>query len=134
VLGRVGAGRAVDYAASKFAVTGFVEALRQELYHTGVHLSVIFPGLINTGMFDGVTHRFPFLTPQLDIETVADEMFSILERNTSQQVVLPFYVRLSPILACLPVEINDFLHRIMGANDDLKGYKGSLSKIKYEST
>jgi hypothetical protein len=32
----------------------------------------------------------------------------------------------------IPVELNDFIHRITGANDDLKSYKGSVSQSKHE--
>jgi short-subunit dehydrogenase len=120
----------VDYAASKFAVTGYMEALRQELYDTGVHASMVFPGLINTGMFDGVLHSFPYLTPPLEIENVAQAMLDILESNRSQEVPLPFYVRPTPILRCLPVEINDWVHRWTGSTNDLKSFKGTLSEKK----
>ena len=41
------------YSATKFAVTGMGEAARQELNDTGVRVTVIEPGLVDTPFFDG---------------------------------------------------------------------------------
>ena len=59
--GLVGAPRLVDYCASKHAAVGFMEALRVELKRLGssVCTTIICPGIINTGMFDGATSSFP---------------------------------------------------------------------------
>lgn len=49
-----------DYGASKAAALGFHEAVRAELYmlnKTGVHMTVVCPFFINTGMFQGVQTR-----------------------------------------------------------------------------
>jgi NADP-dependent 3-hydroxy acid dehydrogenase YdfG len=40
------------YSASKFAVTAMGEALRQELNSTGVRVTVIEPGMVDTPFFD----------------------------------------------------------------------------------
>ena len=40
------------YSATKFAVTGMGEAARQELNDTGVRVTVIEPGLVDTPFFD----------------------------------------------------------------------------------
>ena len=41
------------YCASKFAVVGFSEALRVELHGTGVGVSVLSPGIVDTPMAEG---------------------------------------------------------------------------------
>jgi len=49
-----------DYGASKAAALGFHESVRAELYtlnKTGVHMTVVCPFFINTGMFEGVQTR-----------------------------------------------------------------------------
>ena len=49
-----------DYAASKFAVTGFMETLSYELAasnKTGVHTTTIHPYLVDTELFAGCTLR-----------------------------------------------------------------------------
>ncbi len=46
-----------DYTASKFAVFGYHESLRNELINLGkdkVQTTVVCPYYINTGMFDGI--------------------------------------------------------------------------------
>jgi hypothetical protein len=38
-----------SYVASKFALVGFIDVLRQEVRGTGVMVSTIFPGRVDTG-------------------------------------------------------------------------------------
>jgi len=69
IAGQVGVAGMGDYSASKFAVVGLDEALRMELSSlkkTGVHTTVVCPYFINTGMFDGVTTKFPLIFPIQD--------------------------------------------------------------------
>jgi len=48
ILGRRGVPGYAEYCASKFALSGWSEALRAELAHDGVHVCLISPGLIAT--------------------------------------------------------------------------------------
>ena len=50
VLGRRGVPNMAAYAASKFAVRGFSEALRHELEGSGVGVTVVHPGGVNTSI------------------------------------------------------------------------------------
>ncbi|MGH7898873.1 MAG: SDR family NAD(P)-dependent oxidoreductase [Candidatus Binatia bacterium] len=50
--GRVATWRHTAYAASKFAMTGLAEALYYEVKSKGVHVAVIYPGVIRTEIFD----------------------------------------------------------------------------------
>jgi NAD(P)-dependent dehydrogenase (short-subunit alcohol dehydrogenase family) len=43
------------YCATKFAVVGLTEALRVELYGTGIRLSLVMPGVIDTPMVHGAS-------------------------------------------------------------------------------
>ena len=43
------------YCASKFAVVGLTEALRVELYGTGIRLSLVMPGFVDTPMIRGAS-------------------------------------------------------------------------------
>jgi short-subunit dehydrogenase len=52
IAGRIGTLRHTVYSASKFAVTGFSESLFYELEGTGVHVTVVNPGVIQTTLFD----------------------------------------------------------------------------------
>ncbi|KAI8902844.1 hypothetical protein BC833DRAFT_546591 [Globomyces pollinis-pini] len=130
VMGLVGAAYSVDYSASKFAITGYAESLRQELNETNVHMSCLFPGLITTGMFLGVSHSLPWITPPLTPNIVAVKMVDMLESNYSQDVHMPFYAKFLPLIRFLPVEINDWIHIVFGSNTLMKDFKGSLSTSK----
>lgn len=50
--GLVGFAPLLAYSTSKFAVVGFSQALRAELAPHGVGVSVVCPGLVNTGLVD----------------------------------------------------------------------------------
>jgi short-subunit dehydrogenase len=50
IFGIVGFAGNVAYCASKFAIRGFAEALRQELRHTPVGVTVVHPGGVNTNI------------------------------------------------------------------------------------
>ncbi|PWK14361.1 SDR family NAD(P)-dependent oxidoreductase [Tumebacillus permanentifrigoris] len=61
------------YAATKFAVQGFSEGLRFELHGTGVHLSTVNPGPVDTPFFDRADRStLPKMTNFLRAEQVAD--------------------------------------------------------------
>jgi len=70
--GLTGIPRLAGYSASKHAVVGFSEALKYELYGTGVSVSVIAPGKVRTNIFahpsfDGVrwAHDESGITPDV---------------------------------------------------------------------
>ncbi len=48
IAGKIGIGNTSAYAASKFALMGFGNALYQELYKDGVSVSIIAPGIIES--------------------------------------------------------------------------------------
>lgn len=85
MAGHFGTAGLCDYCASKFAVVGFDESLRNELERmkkTGVKTTVVCPYYIKTGMFDGVkSNMIPLLKP----EYVADK---IVEAVLTDQKVL----------------------------------------------
>ena len=45
------------YCASKFALRGFAQALREEIAATGIRLTMINPGMVKTGFHDNLTFR-----------------------------------------------------------------------------
>ncbi|EJW11688.1 short-chain dehydrogenase [Rhodovulum sp. PH10] len=53
VYGLIGVPGQAAYCASKFAVRGFTEAIRQDLRDTGVAVSVVFPGGVRTNIVAG---------------------------------------------------------------------------------
>ncbi len=56
VAGKVARGGFAGYSASKFGVSAFAEALRQEMGPRGVRVTLVVPGLVATELADHVTH------------------------------------------------------------------------------
>ena len=52
VSGRIASPEKTAYAATKFAMTGFAEALSLEVEDAGVHLLTVYPGVIHTPFFN----------------------------------------------------------------------------------
>lgn len=51
VTGRIASPEKTAYAATKFAMTGFAEALSLEVEAAGVHLLTVYPGVVRTPFF-----------------------------------------------------------------------------------
>lgn len=74
------------YAATKFAVAGFGEALRQDLYGTGVDVSIIFPGRVATPLIAGM--RIPWISRPIPAEKVARAIIAAI-RHRRAETILP---------------------------------------------
>jgi len=61
LAGRRGYSPLGGYSATKFALIGLTEALREELVGSGVHVSLVLPGVVETPMVEAVTHDAEFL-------------------------------------------------------------------------
>lgn len=129
--GFVGAHRLTDYTASKHAAVGFDDALRAELRRSAPSLvtTVVCPFYIDTGMFAGAKTRFPWLLPILNEDDVIERIVRAIRRD-KRRLIMPFIVRLVPILRVLPVRWFDRLADILGINasmDDFTGRHGPTS-------
>lgn len=68
-----------DYSASKFALNGFVDALRQELMGGApIALTNFYPYYINTGLFEGFKPKLGLILPTLDAKYVVDVMYTAI--------------------------------------------------------
>ncbi|MGB8647621.1 MAG: SDR family NAD(P)-dependent oxidoreductase [Anaerolineae bacterium] len=75
------------YVASKFALTGLGDVMRQELQGTGVHITSVFPGRVDTPMIGAL--KVPWISSKLSSESVARAIVrAIVKRQT--EVVIPF--------------------------------------------
>ncbi len=117
------------YSATKHALMGLNEALRNELYNSGarrVRTTVICPYAIATGMFEGI--KTPFFSPPLKPEAMARAIIRSIRRNRSY-LAKPFIVYLPPILkALLPPVVTDISLRIMGFNRSIYSCRGFQRK------
>jgi len=123
--GLIGTPKETDYAASKFAVIGFNESLRQELRRSapGVKTTVVCPFYVDTGMFAGVKTRIPLLLPILKEEDVAAQIIAAVQHDRPQ-VQMPAMVRTLPMMRMLPVWAFDRLADFFGVNDAMNDFSG----------
>lgn len=114
----------VDYGASKSAAIGLMVSLRQELHAAGlfrVHTTVVCPGFIKTGMFEGVTP--PFYTRWLSPEYIADQIVRAVRRN-QWRVLLPSILRpLEVVATIMPMWFVDWFIRITKTSQTMKSFK-----------
>jgi all-trans-retinol dehydrogenase (NAD+) len=113
------------YSSSKFAAIGFDDALRIELKKLGhpIDTTLVAPFYVNTGMFEGVKTRFPWLLPILDPEYVADRIHRAIEKR-QRRLIMPRFVYLVYPLRLLPVGIYDWLADFFGVTRTMDDFRG----------
>jgi len=85
VDGKKGLPLDAPYVASKFAITGFMDVLRQELNGTGVHALTVLPGRVDTPM---IAHLdVPWVSKKISSERVAQAILGGLKRRSSEVIV-----------------------------------------------
>lgn len=93
IAGRIGAPFEAAYSASKFALAGYTEALAAEVHGTGVTVSLVSPGPVDTGFFDHRGHPARGGRPRpVDPGDVADLVVRAAERGTPERF-LPRWLR-----------------------------------------
>ncbi len=116
---------ATSYAASKWAVLGFTDSLREELRlqgHRHVGVTAVCPSYIDTGLFAGA--RPARFTRLLSADEVAAAVLRAIQRGTAM-VVLPWSVRLLlAAMGLLPRRTFHGLCRWLGVSSSMTGWKG----------
>ncbi|HUA46337.1 MAG TPA: SDR family NAD(P)-dependent oxidoreductase [Solirubrobacteraceae bacterium] len=79
-VGRVPQPHSAVYSATKWGIVGLTESLRLEYRDSGVRISLVHPGLIQTAMIDG-TARPSRLVPLLSADDCAKEIIDAVARN-----------------------------------------------------
>ncbi|RLN20354.1 hypothetical protein BBJ28_00013695 [Nothophytophthora sp. Chile5] len=114
----------VDYGASKFAAVGLMLSLRQELHAmglNGVHTTLVCPGFIKTGMFEGV--RPPPFTSWLTPEYVADQIVKAVRRNQWRLLMPSILSFMELISTIMPMWFVDFFIRATKTSQAMKAFK-----------
>ncbi|XP_054048339.1 epidermal retinol dehydrogenase 2 [Rissa tridactyla] len=82
--GLLGVYRMSDYAGSKYAIIGMMEALHSELYHAGKHgikTTIICPGFVNTDLAKGFQTENSLFLPVYDAEYVARKIINAIQKE-----------------------------------------------------
>lgn len=111
---------AAVYGATKFAQRGFLEALRHELSGTGVSVTGVYPGEVETHLHDDdrAHGRMPdWYRPESAIppDRVADSIVSAIEQDKSSVFVPPLTRVLGAAHGASPKLADAMLRRILGA-------------------
>ncbi len=110
---RIGVRHEAVYAATKWAVAGLSESVRQELRGTGVELSVVHPGIVRTALASGTTETRGVTV--LEPADVAAAIVAVLERPRFDVFVPSAYGPLAKVAAVLPRRGREAFLRALGA-------------------
>ncbi len=123
-----------SYASSKWAVIGFSESIRAELNlegHKHVHVTIVCPSYIGTGMFEGA--EAPKTTHILEPEFVAEKVVHAVEHN-AVYVKEPWIVKITPLLRdLLPTALYDQISHLFGADTSMAQWKGRHGQDRSEA-
>ncbi|MFF0493178.1 SDR family oxidoreductase [Nocardia sp. NPDC004068] len=101
------------YNASKHAVLGFTDTLREEYRDSGVSFSSVLPTLTNTDLGSGVTA--PRLLRPAEPEEIADAIANLLVRPRAKVRVTRVAGTISRFFGLLPQDVADALGRSLGS-------------------
>ncbi|KGL99479.1 Epidermal retinol dehydrogenase 2, partial [Charadrius vociferus] len=86
----------LDYAASKYAIIGMMEALDSELYHAGKHgikITIICPYFVNTELVKGFQTQNALFLPVYDAEYIASKIMDAIQKEKFY-LIMPLTLRL----------------------------------------
>jgi uncharacterized protein len=117
MAGKVGTAKSTGYSATKHAVLGFTNSLRLELVGTGVSLTAINPGPINTPFFDRADPEGTYVKNiswmMLKPEKVVSEIIHAIEHKKAEKN-LPRIAGFGTKLALLfPRSFDKIAHRML---------------------
>ncbi len=85
--GKIGLPGDAPYVSAKFALTGFGEVLRQELRDSGISVTNVLPGRVDTAMIDHL--RFSWISPKISPESVALAIMDGIRKRKPIVIVPP---------------------------------------------
>ncbi len=77
------------YVAAKAALAGFCDVLRQELHGSGVSVTSVFPGRVDTPMIENLS--VPFISPKISAGKVTDAVIKGIRKNKGDVIVPSLY-------------------------------------------
>jgi uncharacterized protein len=117
LAGKVGTPRSPVYSATKFALRGLAQSLREDLRPSGVGVSAIFPGFVrDAGMFHDTGTRLPPGVGTVSPQDVADAVVRAIERNRGEVDVAPVGLRAGAKAAGLAPDLAATVQRKLGGH------------------
>ena len=104
-----------DYSASKFALSGFCDALRQELEFSGspIRMTNFYPYYINTGLFEGFNPTLGWILPTLDPEYVSTRMYEAIMAEEKEVYIREIIWWLKHVCLVLPLVLKTRINHIL---------------------
>lgn len=118
----------VPYAPAKYALTGFGETIRQELYGTGVDVSTIMPGRVDSDFVSGL--EFPWLAPKMPTAWVSRAIVKAIRRRQAEVLVLHVQTRILHYLNTLLKEVSPRLADHIAGHLHFEGWETSSKRSK----
>ena len=109
------------YVAAKAALDGFADVLRQELYGTGVRITSIFPGRVDTPMTQHL--KVPWVSPKISPDRVVKSIIKGI-RTKRSSIIVPALYGPVPILNFWFPRLMDWGYRIFGIEGVQKKAEG----------
>lgn len=109
LAGRIATPNAAIYTATKFAVVGLTEAVRAEIYDSGVRMTAVLPTFVRTDMISGLSLRG---VPKVDSAAVAHAILRAVRRGGPSVVAVPRWMGGLPrLVAFMPQAVLGLFQR-----------------------
>ncbi|TWH04895.1 short-subunit dehydrogenase [Nocardioides sp. J9] len=116
-VGRVALANGATYSASKFAVVGFTEAVRQELAPAGVDVTMVLPSVVQTELATGVPAARG--VKKVTADDVAEVIESAVRKPRAEMWVPRWGQAISKPTLALPRVVQDGITRMIKADEVL---------------
>jgi hypothetical protein len=111
VDGKKGLTYDIVYVSTKFALTGFLDVLRQELHGTGVAVTTVLPGRVDTRMIGDLD--VPLVSAKISSDAVARVVLRGIRRR-SAEVLVPYWSSKALVVAsAVSAGLGDWFVRIL---------------------
>ena len=107
--GKIGLPLDAPYVSAKFALTGFCEVLRQEVRDSGISVTNVLPGRVDTGMIEDL--KFAWISPKISPERVAAAILNGI-RKQKPIVIVPPLAKLLYYINVFAPTLSDRLSRL----------------------
>jgi len=125
--GKIGVPRLGGYCATKFAAIGITDSIRPELKKSGVGFTIVNPGYVNTGMFQG--SHVPFITRWQTPEKIAGAIVRAVHKNYAEICVPRFSIRFASVLRNLGIpRVTDFVQGLLGGHKSFTAWQKDASR------